>query len=141
MKTYVPKKEDIKRKWYVIDATGKPLGRLATQVATILRGKHKPIYTPYMDTGDYVIVINAEKVALTGGKEDKKVYYKHSGYPGGLKAIPYKKMKEKFPERIIRIAVKGMIPHSSLGRKMLKKLKIYKGAEHPHKAQMPELIK
>ena len=141
MKTYVPKKEDIKRKWYVIDATGKPLGRLATQVATILRGKHKPIYTPYMDTGDYVIVINAEKVALTGGKEDKKVYYKHSGYPGGLKAIPYKKMKEKFPERIIRIAVKGMIPHNSLGRKMLKKLKVYKGAEHPHEAQMPELIK
>ena len=141
MKTYVPKKEDIKRKWYVIDAAGKPLGRLATQVATILRGKHKPIYTPYMDTGDYVIVINAEKVVLTGGKEEKKVYYKHSGYPGGLKVIPYKKMKEKFPERVIRIAVKGMIPHNSLGRKMLKKLKVYKGAEHPHKAQMPELIK
>ncbi len=141
MKTYVPKKEEIERKWYVIDASGKPLGRVATQIATILRGKHKPIYTPFMDTGDYVVVINADKVILTGGKEEKKVYYKHSGYPGGIKAIPYKKMKERFPERVIRIAVKGMIPHNSLGRKMLKKLKIYKGSEHPHKAQMPELIK
>ncbi len=141
MKTYVPKKEEIERKWYVIDAAGKPLGRLATQIATILRGKHKPIYTPFMDTGDYVIVINAEKVILTGGKEEKKVYYRHSGYPGGLKVIPYKKMKEKYPERVIRIAVKGMIPHNSLGRKMLKKLKVYRGAEHPHEAQMPELIK
>ncbi len=141
MKTYVPKKEDIERKWYVIDASGKPLGRIATQIATILRGKHKPIYTPFMDTGDYVVVINADKVILTGSKEEKKVYYRHSGYPGGIKAIPYKKMKEKFPERIIRIAVKGMIPHNSLGRKMLKKLKVYKGSEHPHKAQMPELIK
>ncbi len=141
MKTYVPKKEEIERKWYVIDAAGKPLGRLATQIATILRGKHKPIYTPFMDTGDYVVVINAEKVVLTGGKEEKKVYYRHSGYPGGLKVIPYKKMKEKFPEKVIRIAVKGMIPHNSLGRKMLKKLKVYRGAEHPHKAQMPELIK
>ncbi len=141
MKTYVPKKEDIERKWYVIDASGKPLGRIATQIATILRGKHKPIYTPFMDTGDYVVVINADKVILTGSKEEKKIYYKHSGYPGGIKAIPYKKLKERFPERIIRMAVKGMIPHNSLGRKMLKKLKVYKGSEHPHKAQMPELIK
>ena len=141
MKTYVPKKEEIQRKWYVIDAAGKPLGRLATQVADILRGKHKPIYTPFIDTGDYVVVINADKVVLTGNKEDQKVYYRHSGYPGGIKDIPYKKMKAKFPERIIKIAVKGMIPHNSMGRKMLRKLKVYKGSEHPHEAQMPELIK
>ncbi|HID16508.1 MAG TPA: 50S ribosomal protein L13 [Candidatus Atribacteria bacterium] len=141
MKTYVPKKEEIKRKWYVIDATGKPLGRLATQVANILRGKHKPIYTPFIDTGDYVIIVNAEKVVLTGNKEEQKVYYRHSGYPGGIKKIPYKKMKEKFPERVIKIAVKGMIPHNSMGRKMLRKLKVYKGEKHPHEAQMPELIK
>ena len=141
MKTYIPKQGEIDRKWYVVDATGKPLGRVATQIATILRGKHKPTYTPFMDTGDYVIVINASKVALTGGKEDKKVYYRHTGYIGGIKETPYKVMKRKHPERIIKFAVKGMIPHTPLGRKMLKKLKVYRGSEHPHQAQNPEVIK
>jgi len=138
MTTYMAKPGEVERKWYVIDATDKTLGRLATEVATLLRGKHKPIYTPHVDTGDHVIVINAEKVRLTGKKLLQKKYYHHSRYPGGLKEINYQTMLERYPERVIEIAVKGMIPHNRLGRKMIKKLKVYRGSEHPHQAQKPE---
>jgi large subunit ribosomal protein L13 len=136
--TYSAKPADIARKWYVVDAEGQVLGRLASGIAQILRGKTKPIYTPSMDTGDFVIVINAEKVLVTGGKEEKKTYYRHSGYPGGLREIPYGTLHEKQPEQIIIRAVRGMLPHNRLGRAMIKKLHVYAGSEHPHSAQKPE---
>ncbi|OYV03088.1 50S ribosomal protein L13 [candidate division bacterium WOR-3 4484_18] len=126
------------RKWYLIDAAGKTLGRLASQIALILRGKHKPQYQPHLDLGDYVVVINAEKVHVTGKKETDKLYYRHSGYPGGLKAIPLSVIRRKHPEFLIYHAVKGMLPKNRLGRKMLKKLKVYRGPSHPHIAQNPE---
>ena len=133
MKSYIAKPADVDRKWYVIDAEGKTLGKLAVEAAMILRGKKKPIYTPHIDTGDYVIVINAEKVCVTGKKESDKIYKHHSGYPGGLKEL-----RAKQPEEIIRHAVKGMMPKGKLGRQMFKKLKVYAGPEHPHAAQHPE---
>jgi large subunit ribosomal protein L13 len=136
-KTYVPKVAEIERRWFVVDAEGQTLGRLATQIATILRGKHKPIYTPHLDVGDYVIVVNAEKVEITGGKEQQKQYYRHSGYPGGIYQTSYQDMLRKHPERVIESAVKGMLPHTNLGRDQLKKLKVYAGPTHPHAAQQP----
>ncbi|NMB07123.1 MAG: 50S ribosomal protein L13 [Tissierellia bacterium] len=138
MKSYMAKPEEIERKWYVIDAEDKVLGRLATEVATILRGKHKPIYTPHVDTGDFVIVINADKIKLTGKKLEQKEYKYHTGYPGGLKSISYKQIMEKNPERAIELAVKGMMPKNKLGRQMYKKLRVYSGPEHNHQAQKPE---
>jgi len=132
------KPEDIERNWFVVDAEGKTLGRMATEIATVLRGKHKPIYTPNVDTGDYVIVINAEKVKLTGKKLEQKMYHKHSEYPGGLNSISYNELLAKKPEKVIELAVKGMLPKNKLGRKIFKKLKVYAGAEHPHAAQQPE---
>lgn len=138
MSTFMAKKEEVKRDWYVIDATGKPLGRLATKVAMILKGKHKPIYTPHVDTGDYVIIVNADKVILTGKKMDDKIYYSHTGYPGGIKAQNFRSLMSKSPEKVVYKAVWGMLPHNVLGRKMIKKLKIYKGTEHPHEAQKPQ---
>ncbi len=140
MKTYIPKEAEIEKKWYLVDAEGKTLGRLASKIAQILSGKNKPIYTPHMDVGDFVVVINAQKVKVTGGKEEKKMYYHHSGYPGGIKGIVYEKLLKKKPEMIIREAVKGMLPKSKLGRKMFKKLKVYAGGKHPHQAQEPEKI-
>jgi large subunit ribosomal protein L13 len=137
MKTYVAKPSTIEKKWYVVDAKGKTLGRLATVVADTLRGKRKPIYTPNIDTGDFVIVINAEQIVVTGNKPEQKMYYHHSGYPGGLKEESYAKLQARRPEEIIRRAVKGMLPHNTLGRAQIRKLKIYTGAEHPHEAQMP----
>lgn len=137
MKTYSAKKDEVTRDWYIVDAEGKVLGRLAAEIATRLRGKHKPVYTPHVDTGDFVVVVNAEKIALTGRKLTDKMYYRHSGYPGGLKETSAKKMLETKPENLLRLAVKGMLPKNSLGRSMLKKLKIYSGSEHPHAAQMP----
>ncbi|NLM46697.1 MAG: 50S ribosomal protein L13 [Firmicutes bacterium] len=137
--TYMPQKGQLKRKWYLIDAAGKPLGRLATEVARILRGKHKPIYTPHLDTGDHVIVINASQVVLTGKKAEQKFHYRHSGYAGGLKKVSYGTLLETKPERAVMLAVKGMLPHNRLGRAMLKKVRIYAGSEHPHAAQQPEV--
>ncbi len=137
-KTYMAKPGEVTREWYVVDASGKTLGRLATEIARILRGKHKPQYTPHVDVGDFVIVINAEKIAVTGRKLDQKRYYRHSGYPGGLRSITLRRMLEKHPERVIRLAVKGMLPKNRLGRRMLKKLKVYAGPEHPHQAQQPK---
>lgn len=139
--TYSAKPADIERAWYVVDAEGAVLGRLASNVAQVLRGKHKPIYTPSMDTGDHVIVINAGKVALTGSKEDGKTYHRHSGYPGGMKEISYRMMREKSPEQVIIHAVKGMLPQNRLGRAMLSKLHVYAGAEHAHVAQKPQPLK
>jgi len=133
------KPNEVERKWYVVDAKGKPLGRVASQVAAILRGKHKPQFTPHVDTGDFVIVINASEVELTGKKATKKIYYRHSGYPGGLKATTAGDMRNNRPERMIELAVKGMLPKNSLGRKQFKKLKVYAGPEHPHQAQNPEV--
>lgn len=138
MKTYMPKPGSIERKWYVVDAEGKTLGRLASQVASILKGKHKPIYSPHIDTGDFVIVVNAAKVHLTGKKREQKVYRHHSGYPGGLKEIPFERLIKEDPRKVVYRAVWGMIPHNRLGRKMIKKLKIYGGPEHKHGAQKPE---
>ena len=138
MKTYTPKKGDIERRWYLVDADGQVLGRLATKVASVLRGKHKPQYTPFLDTGDHVIVVNAAKVVLTGNKRDNKVYYRHSGYPGGLKQTTCKEIMETHPERVVMMAVKGMLPHNALGRAMLKKLRVYAGPEHDQEAQKPE---
>jgi large subunit ribosomal protein L13 len=138
MKTYSVKAGEIERRWYVVDAQGKILGRVATEVARILRGKHKPTYTPHLDTGDFVIVINAEKIQLSGNKMDQKSYFRHTGYMGGEKFIPFRRMLEKHPERIIELAVKGMLPKNALGRNMRDKLKVYAGAEHPHQAQQPE---
>ncbi|NLN42496.1 MAG: 50S ribosomal protein L13 [Clostridiales bacterium] len=140
MKTFMAKAEEVERKWYVVDADGKTLGRLASEVAKILRGKHKPIYTPHVDTGDHVIVINAEKVRLTGKKLDQKMYRRHSQYPGGLKEIPYRQLMETRPTLAVYQAVKGMLPKNSLGRKMLKKLRVYAGPDHKHEAQQPEML-
>ena len=135
MKTYTAKAADIEREWHIFDATDKTLGRLSTQIAKLLMGKHKPIYTPSQDTGDFVVVINAEKVRVTGNKAKQKVYYRHSGYPGGLKSINLEKMMQTNPTRVIEHAVKGMLPHNRLGAKMFKKLKVYVGDTHPHLAQ------
>ena len=135
MKTYSTKKSDIIPEWHLIDAEGKTLGRLATEVAQLLKGKHKPNYVSYLDTGDYVVIINAEKVSVTGDKADKKIYYRHSLYPGGLKSVNYRRMLQEHPTRIIEHAVKGMLPHNRLGAAMYKKLKVYKGPSHPHEAQ------
>ena len=140
MKTFSAKPAEVERQWWVVDAEGQTLGRLATRIATVLRGKHKPIYTPHIDTGDYVIVINAEKIEVTGKKLDTIIYYRHSGYPGGLKERTLREQLVKFPERPIEEAVKGMLPKSKLGRHMLKKLKVYAGTEHPHTAQQPQLL-
>ncbi len=140
MKSFMAKTEEVNRKWYVIDAEGKVLGRMASEIAKILRGKNKPIYTPHVDTGDYVIVVNAEKLVLTGNKLEQKLYRTHSHHPGGLKEVPYKKIMAEKPELAVYEAVKGMLPHNSLGRKMLKKLKVYKGSEHEHQAQKPEAL-
>jgi len=138
MKTPMAKKGSIEQKWHLIDANGKTLGRLATRVAMLLRGKHKPIFTPHVDTGDFVVVVNAEKISLTGKKWKDKLYIHHSGYPGGLKSISAGKMREKKPERLVTMAVQGMLPKNKLGRKMIKKLKVYSGDAHPHQAQQPE---
>ncbi|KAA3641043.1 MAG: 50S ribosomal protein L13 [Proteobacteria bacterium] len=140
MKTYSAKAEQINREWFLIDAEGKTLGRMATEIATRLRGKHKPEYTPHVDTGDYIVVINAEKVAVTGNKMDDKVYQHHTGYVGNLKTIKLKDMLAKHPERVIEKAVKGMLPKNSLGRQMYRKLKVYAGHEHPHAAQEPKAL-
>ena len=141
MKTYMAHAETVERKWYVVDATGLPLGRLATRVASVLRGKHKPTYTPNVDTGDFVIVINTDKVILTGNKMEDKMYRYHTGYIGNLKEIPYKKLMAEKSDLAVYEAVKGMLPKNSLGRQMLKKLRVYKGAEHNHSAQKPEALK
>ncbi|HHX04145.1 MAG TPA: 50S ribosomal protein L13 [Tissierellia bacterium] len=138
MKTYVAKPAEVERQWFVVDAEGKTLGRLASQIASILRGKHKPIYTPHVDTGDYVIVINAEKIQVTGNKEQDKLYRWHSGYLGGLKQRNFAEMLERQPEKIVYLAVKGMMPKNSLGRTMLKKLRVFVGPEHTHAAQQPK---
>ena len=140
MKTYSAKAESVERDWYIVDAADKTLGRLATEVASRLRGKHKPEYTPHVDTGDYIVVINAEKVAVTGNKASKKIYYSHTEYPGGIKDISFEKLIEKAPERVLQSAVKGMLPKGPLGREMFRKLKIYVGSEHPHAAQQPQTL-
>jgi large subunit ribosomal protein L13 len=137
VRTFTPKASDVTRQWHVIDATDVVLGRLATQIAVLLRGKHKPIFAPHVDTGDFVIVINADKVALTGKKREQKFAYRHSGYPGGLTAKPYRELLVERPDRAIEKAVRGMLPHTTLGRQMLKKLKVYAGPNHPHQAQAP----
>jgi large subunit ribosomal protein L13 len=136
-RTYSAKPSEIERSWFVVDAEGKTLGRLATTIAATLRGKHKAMYTPHIDTGDFVIVINAGKVRVTGNKDREKLYYRHSNYPGGLKSITLRDQRIKFPERILEAAVKGMLPQGALGRQQLKKLKLYAGADHPHAAQQP----
>ncbi|PDW04179.1 50S ribosomal protein L13 [Candidatus Viridilinea mediisalina] len=138
MKTYHQKASEIERDWYVVDATDEVLGRLSTQIATLLRGKHKPTYTPSNDGGDFVVVVNCEKIKIMGKKADQKVYYRHSGYPGGIKATPYKMMLAKHPDRILRTAVKGMLPKNRMGRRLLSKLRIYAGPDHPHAAQQPK---
>lgn len=138
MKSYVTKPEDIERRWWVVDAEGKILGRLASEVAKILRGKHKPYFAPHLDTGDYVIVTNAAKIRVTGKKLDDKIYYRHSGYPGGLRSTTLAEMLKKRPTRVIRLAVWGMLPHNRLGRAMMKKLKVYGEESHPHQAQNPQ---
>ena len=138
MKTYSAKPGDIERSWYIVDADGQTLGRMASQIASILRGKHKPMFTPHMDCGDYVIVVNAEKVHVTGNRLDDKMYYRHSGYPGGLKQTPLREMLKTRPERVIEEAVRRMLPKNNLGRHMLKKLRVYAGPEHQHQAQNPE---
>lgn len=138
MKTYSAKPEEIDRKWYIVDATDQTLGRLASKIAIILRGKHKPIFTPHLDCGDYVVVINAERIHVTGKKLEEKMYYRYSGYPGGLKATKLRDMLQKSPERVISEAVRRMLPKNALNRHVLKKLKVYAGPEHPHQAQQPE---
>jgi large subunit ribosomal protein L13 len=138
MKTYSQKASEVQRDWYVVDATDQTLGRLATQIATLLRGKHKPTFSPNLDGGDFVIVVNAEKVRLTGRKPDQKMYYRHSNYPGGFKAVPFRRMLATHPDRILRFAVKGMLPKTRLGRQQITKLKIYAGSRHPHAAQQPK---
>jgi large subunit ribosomal protein L13 len=137
-RTFSPRQQDIKRTWYLVDADGQTLGRLAAQIARILRGKHKPIFAPHVDTGDHVIVVNAAKIQLTGKKREQKMAYRHSGYPGGLKATPYGVLLAQRPSRVVERAVKGMLPHNRLGAQQLRKLKIYAGADHPHQAQQPE---
>ena len=141
MATYSAKKGEIDRSWYLVDADDKVLGKLATKIASVLRGKHKPIFTPYVDTGDFVIVINAEKIHLTGNKLEDKLYYSHSGYPGGLKVKKASEILEKKPEEVIKHAVRGMLPKNRLGRQQLKKLKVYAGSNHPHESQMPKELK
>lgn len=140
MKTVSAREQDIQHDWYVVDAQGQTLGRLASRVATLLRGKHKSIYTPHVDCGDYVIVVNAEKVHVTGQKMTQKKYYRHSGYPGGLKEVALRDQLQKFPDRVIEQAVRGMLPKNRLGRRMFKKLKIYVGPDHPHQAQQPQSL-
>lgn len=140
MSSYIAKPETVERKWYVIDADGVVLGRLASQVALMLRGKHKPTFTPHVDTGDYIIVVNTDKIAMTGRKLDQKIYYHHSGYPGGLKETRYRDLLANKSEFALKKAVRGMLPKGPLGNKMFKKLKVYAGAEHPHAAQQPEVI-
>ena len=140
MKTFSANPQTVKRDWYVVDASDKVLGRLAAEVASRLRGKHKPEYTPHCDTGDYIVVINAEKIAVTGNKANAKTYYRHTGYPGGIRETSYRDMLEKHPERIIETAVKGMLPRNKLGRAMFSKLKVYAGAEHRHQAQQPKVL-
>ena len=139
-KTFTPKAKEITRDWFVVDATGKVLGRLATEIARILRGKHKPEYAPFIDTGDHVVVINAEKVKVTGKKSEQKKYYRHTGYPGAIRVVEYLELLQKHPERIIQKAVHGMLPHNTLGREMLKKLRVYAGPEHRHQAQHPTTL-
>lgn len=140
MKTFSAKPHEVKREWYVIDATDKVLGRVATEIALRLRGKHKPEYTPHVDTGDHIVVINAEKIAVTGNKEEGKIYYRHTGYPGGIKDVNVRELREKAPTRILETAVRGMMPKNSLGRAMLKKLHIYAGEKHNHQAQQPQVL-
>ncbi|HEY9201365.1 MAG TPA: 50S ribosomal protein L13 [Gammaproteobacteria bacterium] len=140
MKTFSAKPETVKRDWYVVDAAGKTLGRLATEVARRLRGKHKPEYTPHVDTGDYIVIINAEKVAVTGNKATDKMYHSHTGFPGGIKSISFDKLIQKKPEMVIEKAVKGMLPKNPLGRAMYRKLKVYAGSEHKHTAQQPQVL-
>jgi large subunit ribosomal protein L13 len=138
MKTYTPKAEDISHSWWIVDASDKPLGRLATEVARVLRGKHKPIFTPHLDTGDHVVVVNADKVRLTGKKAEIKTYFRHSGYMGHEQHIPFKRLFDKHPERIIELAVKGMLPKNALGKRLETKLKVYAGPTHPHQSQQPQ---
>jgi len=140
VKTYTARAEDIEREWFLVDAEGKTLGRLASEIAQVLRGKHKPIYSPHLDCGDHVIVVNAEKVRVTGRKLDQKMYYRHTGYPGGLKIISLRNQLQKHPERVLEAAVRGMLPKNRLGRKMFKKLKVYAGDSHPHQAQQPKAL-
>lgn len=140
MKTYTARAEGMEREWFLVSAEGKTLGRLASEIAQVLRGKHKPIYTPHLDCGDYVIVVNAEKVQVTGRKLDQKMYYHHTGYPGGIKSISLRNQLQKHPERVLQAAVRGMLPRNRLGRKMLKKLKVYAGDSHPHQAQQPKSL-
>ena len=141
MKTFTAKKETVQRDWYVVDAAGQTLGRLATEIASRLRGKHKPEYTPHVDTGDYIVVINAEQVRVTGNKTSDKIYYSHTGFPGGIKEISFEKLIAKAPERVLEAAVKGMLPRNPLGRDMYRKLKVYAGTNHPHAAQQPQELK
>ncbi len=140
MNTYVTKPAEIERKWYVVDADGQTLGRLSTKIATILRGKHKPIYSPHVDCGDYVVIINADKIHTTGRRLDNKMYYRHSGYPGGITEMNLKYMLERYPTRPVTLAIRGMLPKNRLGRQMIKKLKVYAGEQHPHAAQSPEVL-
>lgn len=140
MKTFTAKPESVTRDWYVVDANGKTLGRIATEIASRLRGKHKPEYTPHVDTGDYIIVINADKVAVTGNKAQAKMYYSHTGFPGGIKEINFEKLIAKKPEMVLESAIKGMLPKGPLGRAMFRKLKVYAGAEHQHAAQQPQVL-
>ena len=140
MSSFIQKPAEVERKWYVVDAEGKTLGRMASQIAAILRGKNKPTYTPHVDCGDYVIIINADKVAVTGKKRQEKIYKRHTGYPGGLRELTFEQLMEKHPEEVVRHAVKGMMPNGKLGRKMFKKLKVYAGPEHDHAAQKPEVL-
>jgi large subunit ribosomal protein L13 len=138
MRTYTPKADDIEHKWWVVDAADKPLGRIATEIARVIRGKHKPIFTPHLDTGDHVVVVNASRVMLTGKKADQKTYFRHSGYMGGERHVPFRRMIRSHPERVIELAVRGMLPKNALGRQLRKKLKVYGGAEHPHQGQQPQ---
>lgn len=137
IRTYVPKATEIERRWYIVDAEGLTLGRLATQIASVIRGKHKPSFTPHLDVGDYVIVVNAEKVRVTGNKQEQKFYFRHSGYPGGFRSTSLRDQLDRHPERVIETAVKGMVPHTNLGRQQLSKLKVFAGPNHPHAAQQP----
>lgn len=139
-KTYSPKSAEINREWFVVDANGQTLGRLAARIASVIRGKHKPMYTPHMDTGDFVVVVNAEKVVLTGRKEDQKTYYRHSGRPGNLKEETAREMRARRPVKLVENAVKGMLPHNRLGRRLYTKLKVYEGPDHPHQSQQPAVL-
>ncbi|MDE2777180.1 MAG: 50S ribosomal protein L13 [Chloroflexota bacterium] len=139
-KTYATTPDVIERRWWVVDARGMTLGRVSSKVAQLLRGTHKPYFTPHLDTGDYVIIVNADKIHVTGKRMDQKTYYRHSGYPGGLKSMTLREMMHKFPTRALRLSIKGMLPKGPLGRRMFKKLKVYAGAEHPHQAQQPQIL-